>query len=82
VAAAYDGQFDFAIANIDMCPQIKEKFIEDGVPTICILFDEMAYYIPEPSEPTKHTWYSEEYIKKHLDAFTEGDFYSWNARTI
>jgi len=78
----YDGQFDFGIANIDMCPEIKEKFIEEGVPTICILFDEVAYYIPEPDEPEKHTWYSADYIKKQLNAFTEGDFYSWNARMI
>jgi len=82
VASLYNGQFDFGVVDIDACPQLKEKFIEEGVPTICILFDEVIYYIPEPAEPEKHIWYSEKYIKKQLDAFTEGDFYSWNAQMI
>ena len=82
VAADYKEQFDFAITNIDMCPQIKEKFVEEGVPTICVVAEGVAYYVPDPQEPEKHTWYSADYIKKQLDAFIEGEFYSWNARMI
>ena len=82
VGSLYDGQFDFGVVDIDGCPKLKEKFIEEGVPTICILFDGIAYYIPEPTEPEKHIWYSADYIKKQLNAFTEGDFYSWNAQMI
>jgi|2_EtaG_2_1085320.scaffolds.fasta_scaffold30279_2 thiol-disulfide isomerase/thioredoxin len=82
IAKEHDGQFYFFSVDVADCPDLKEKFIDDGIPTLYLFYDNKGYIIPEPETPHETTWYSEEYITDCLKDFTEGEYFTWKVLMI
>jgi|19_taG_2_1085344.scaffolds.fasta_scaffold120013_2 thioredoxin 1 len=73
VAQIYSGQFKFYAVDTSECPDLQETYIENGIPTIYIFFNERPHLIPDPTEPDDDCWFGKNYIIKHLNEFVEGE---------
>jgi thioredoxin-like negative regulator of GroEL len=72
ISQAYEGMYKFYTLSIDEAPDLSNKYITNGVPTLYIFFNGNAHLIPDPENPDSETWYDTSYIIEHLDKFSNG----------
>ena len=69
VSERYAEKCKFYNLNIDLPENepIAQKFIQNGVPTLYLFEKGRAYEIPDPENPARDSWFSEQYLSGFLN---------------